>query len=506
MIVVAIDECGAYQIIDRQKDMIKLGADAFRTKRLAEDAFSGGIAALRRCRRIIESHGVEQVLAVATSAVREANNGAEFLDAVLRQTGIAARVISGIDEARLVHLAVRDVIDLSARKALIIDIGGGSVELLLGDERGMHIAESAGLGVLRLRDLAGEDDPVSRDGRRRITQLIQKEAGGILQRVRQLGVDLVVGTSGTILDLGEAVLRRREHAWSHSADGTVIDREELRELAGLLIEMDAEERSRVPAVDARRVDTIHLGALLLVQLLDLVRAESIVLCDASIREGLVVDFLARAAGRADSDPPLVDLRVHSVRALARRCGQAGPHAQRVTDLALQIFDQTRSVHQCGPAERRILEFASMLHDVGRHIDFEHHERHAYYLIRNGQLRGMSDLEVEQIALVARYHRKGAPKPRHAEYSELPPRSKRVVRTLAGILRVAEGLDRGHRQIVNYVRCELSPERLRIQVFAADDTDLELWAARRKCALLASVLERSVEIGLGETRVESSPTS
>lgn len=506
MIVVAIDACGAYQIIDRQKDMIKLGADAFRTKRLAAEVFSAGLAALRRCRRIIDCHEVDQVLAVATSAVREADNGTEFLDAASRQTGIAARIISGVEEARLVHLAVRDVIDLSARKALIIDIGGGSVELLLADERNMHVAESVGLGVLRLRDLAGEADPVSRDGRRRITQFIQKEAGGILHRVRQLGVDLVVGTSGTILDLGEAVLRRREHAWSHSADGTVIDREELRELAGQLIEMDAEERSRVPAVDGRRVDTIHLGALLLVQLLDLVKAESIVLCDSSIREGLVADYLARAAGRADSDPPKVDLRMRSVLALARRCGQAGQHAQRVTDLATQIFDQTQSVHQLGPAERRILEFAALLHDVGRHIDFEHHERHAYYLIRNGELRGMSDLEIEQIALVARYHRKGAPKPRHAEYSELPPRSKRVVRALAGILRVAEGLDRGHRQVVNHVRCELSPERLRIQVFAADDTDLELWAARRKCSLLASVLDRNVEIDLGEPRVESSPAS
>lgn len=504
MIVVQVDEDGAYQIIDRQKDMIKLGAGAFHSKRLSAEAFSNGVAALRRCQKIISCHGADHVLAVATSAVREAENGAEFLDAVARQTGIVTRVISGEDEARLIHVAVRDVIDLSTRKALVIDIGGGSVELLLASERGMHVAESVRLGVLRLRDAVGDDDPVSREGRRRVQQIIQQEAGAILQRARQLGVDLVIGTSGTILDLGEAVMRRREHVWSHSADGTVIDREELRELAGRLIDMDAEERARVPSVDARRVDTIHLGALLLVQLLDLVKSDSIVLCDSSIREGLIVDFLARAAGRSADEPLHTDLRMHSVQALMRRCGQAGPHAERVTALALQIFDQTQSVHSFGPNERRILEYAAWLHDVGRHIDFEHHERHGYYLIRHGGLHGMSDLEVEMIALVARYHRKGAPKPRHAEYSELPPRSKRVVRALAAILRVAEGLDRGHQQIVNFVRCEISPERLRIRVNSAGDADLELWAARRKCALLAAVLDRNVEIDLGEISVE--PTS
>lgn len=501
MIVAGIDEGGAYQIIDRQKDMIKLGASAFRTRRLAPEAIASGIAALRRCRRIIESHGVEHVLTVATSAVRDADNGLEFLDAVSRQTGIMAHTISGEDEARLIHLAVRDVVDLSSRKALIIDIGGGSVEVVLAGERGTFLAESLRLGVQRLRDVVGEADPLSRDGRRQVLQLIQQQAGVTLQRARQLGIDLVVGTSGTILDLGEAVLRRREHVWSHSPDGTVIDREELRELANQLIEMDAEERGRVPSVDARRVDTIHLGALLLVQLLDLSKAESIVLCESSIREGMIVDFLSRATGKSVDDPLHTDLRMHSVQALLRRCGQAGPHAARVVALALQIFDQTQSVHQFGPNERRVLEYAAWLHDIGRLVDFDHHERHAYYLIRHGELRGISDIEIEMIALVARYHRKGAPKPRHAEYSELPPRGKRIVRTLAGILRVAEGLDRGHQQFVNYVRCEVTPERLRIRVFAAGDVDLELWAARRKCMLLAAVFDRNVEIDLGDSSVE-----
>ncbi|MBL8879035.1 MAG: Ppx/GppA family phosphatase [Phycisphaerales bacterium] len=501
MILARIDEGGAYQIIDRQKDMVKLGASAFQSRRLAPDAFANGIAALRRCRRIIDAHGVDHVLAVATSAVRDADNGLEFLDAVSRQAGINPRMISGTDEAGLIHLAVRDVIDLSTRKGLVIDIGGGSVEILLAGERGAFIAESLRLGVQRLRHAAGESDPLSRDGRRQVTQLIQQQAAAVLQRARQLGIDLVIGTSGTILDLGEAVLRRREHIWSHSPDGTVIDREELRELANQLVEMDADERGRVPSVDARRVDTIHLGALLLVQLLDLAKAESIVLCESSIREGLIVEFLSRAAGKAADEPLHADLRSHSVQALLRRCGQTGPHAERVAALSLQMFDQTQSVHQFGPNERRVLEHAAWLHDIGRLIDFDHHERHAYYLIRHGELRGISDLEVEMIALVARYHRKGVPKPRHAEYSELPPRAKRIVRTLAGILRIAEGLDRGHRQVVSYVRCEITPERMRIRVFASGDADLELWAARRKAALLAAVLDRNVEIDLGDSSVE-----
>lgn len=485
-----------YAIVDRERDMVKLGAGTFRARRLSDAAFATGLSTLARFRELCDSHAVQEILAVATSAVREAANGREFLQAVRARTGIAPRLISGEEEARLLHLAVRDVIDLSDRSALSFDIGGGSVEVIVGNQRGLQLAESLNLGVLRLRDMLGTADPLPREARKKLQQTVLDLAGPVLQRARTTGFSLAVGTSGTILDLGLAVHRRRSKDRWLSPDGRVVLREDLRDLAEDLLGMDADERSRVSGIDQHRADTIHLGAALLCELLTLAQVDELVLCDVSIREGLVLDFLARrtAAAAASNEPIFpTDIRKRSVLLLAERCGEDGPHAQRVAALALQIFDQTQSAHQLGAAERRILEFAALLHDVGRHVGYERHELHSYYVIRNGGLRGFHESEIEMIALVARYHRKAAPKPRHSEYSVLRPRHRRAVRILAGILRVAEGLERGRAQNVAYVDCHLTPQSLRIIAHCTSGGELEVWAAQRKCELLAAALDRKVEV-------------
>lgn len=485
-----------YAIIDRERNMIKLGAGTFRAKRLSDEALAAGIDTLTKFRRLADSHDTNEILAVATSAVREAANGRDFLEAVRAATGIHARLITGDEEARLLHLAVRDVIDLSDRNALTFDIGGGSVEAIVGGDRGLLLAESMGLGVLRLRDMLGTADPLPRDGRKKLQQIVRDVAGPILERARAVGFDLVVGTSGTILDLGLAVHRSRSKDRWLSPDGRLVQGEDLRELAERLLSMDAEERANVSGIDRHRADTIHLGAALLTELLSLARADALVLGDVSIREGLVLDYLSRrtsAAGRRDEPIFPADIRKRSVLLLVERCGEDGVHADRVALLALQIFDQTQSIHQLGAADRRTLEYAALLHDVGRHIGYERHEHHGYYIIRHGGLRGFHEREIEMIALVARYHRKAMPKVRHAEYAALRPRERRTVRILAGILRVAEGLERGRRQRVSHVSCDVNSGRLRITACAAEDASLECWAARRKSELLASALDRRVEV-------------
>lgn len=499
MIIVEARPDLSYEILDREKDMIKLGAGAFRTARLSPAAFDAGLATLRKFRKLADRHGAQHIVACATSAVRGAENGDEFLAAVRRETGIHAQSIPGDEEARLIYLAVRGVIDLTDRRALIIDIGGGSVEAIVAHEHELLAATSLELGVLRLRDLVAHDEPLARDDRRRIEAHIRERAAPFIRRALDIGFDLVVGTSGTILDLGLAVHRMRSADRWRSPDGRVVQAEDLRDLADRLLAMDAEERGAVSGIDEHRADTIHLGALLLVTLLDQARKDELVLCDVSIREGLVLDYLARHAppGGAPVRPP--DIRRDSVVALLRRCQQDGPHAERVAELALQIFDQTRSIHQFAAGERRILEFAALLHDIGRRLSFEQHEYHAYYLIRHGDLRGFRDEEIELIALVARYHRRARPKPRHREYAALRPRSRRVVRVLAGILRIAEGLERGHAQVVRYVRCDVSAARLRIVAHVRGDAELEVWAARRKSPLLAQALDRPVEIESEEER-------
>ncbi|MGE0480262.1 MAG: HD domain-containing protein [Phycisphaerae bacterium] len=508
MIIAHVAPDRTYDIVDREKDMVKLGAGTFRGGALDQRALDAGVAALRKFKTLIDRHGADVVLAVATSAVREAANGPAFLELVKRETDLRPRVISGIEEARLLHVAVRDVIDLTDRNALVIDIGGGSVELVVGNARSLPLAESVGLGVLRLRDHLGDADPLPRDARKRLDALVREQAGPVIARGRELGFALAVGTSGTILDLGLAAHRARGNDRWMSPDGRVVPVEDLRELADRLASMSADERAAVSGIDAHRADTIHFGALLLVTLLDLAKADSIVLCDVSIREGLVLDHLSNPAATRElrAEPGAQDVRLRSVLALARRAGHLTPHEQRVAQLALQVFDQTQTAHQFAAAERRILECAAWLHDIGRNIDFERHEHHAYYLIRYAGLRGFTEDELELIALAARFHRKAGPKPRHREYAALRPRGRRVVRVLAGILRLAEGLDRGHTQVVRFVRCDLTPQRLRVGVFAEADVELEVWAAQRKSALLARALDREVLVEIGDYRVHPDPTA
>ncbi len=502
--IIARDDGGmVYEIVDREKDMIKLGATAFKARHLSAEAIDTGVRSLKRFRRLTDQHGVEHVLAVATSAVREADNGEAFLAAVQAATGFSPRMITGQEEARLIHLAVTDVIDLSERRALIVDIGGGSVETILGSQREVLIGESLPLGVLRLRELIGADDPLPREARRRLEAIIRERAFSLLERARATGFELLVGTSGTILDLCEAVLRRRTRAARFGPDGRVVEREELRELAERLADMNARERARVPGIDGNRADTIHFGGLLLVGMMDLAKCDELVVSDVSIREGLILDHLQSAAGADALAAVEPDIRRRSAIALLRRCGQDGLHARHVAKLALQIFDQSAPVHRLGLTERRILECAGLLHDVGRHIDFPRHEQHSYYLIRQGQLRGFAEQEVEMVALTARYHRKGGPKPRHAEYGGLSPRRRRTVRVLAGILRIAEGLDRGHAQAVSSLACDATPSRLRLVVRAAQDVELEAWAAGRKASLLSSSLDIPVTIEVEPPRVQAS---
>jgi exopolyphosphatase/guanosine-5'-triphosphate,3'-diphosphate pyrophosphatase len=495
-----------FEVIDREKDMVKLGSGAFRLGRLSDAAFAAGLKSLTCLRKIIDRHRVDRIVAVATSAVREAENGPAFLEAVRVQTGVLPRTISGEEEARLIHVAVRSSIDLKGRRALILDIGGGSVEIIVGDSHRVLRSRSLQLGVLRVLDWIAGEDPLSRDTHRKLADSLRERVQIAIREARKAGFDGVIGTSGTILNLGLAVHLRRGHERWISPHGRVVPLDELRALSDELMRMDQSGRGRVAGIDGERADTIHLGGLLLVTLLEQAGADRIMLCDWSVREGLVEEVLEQEARRRGADVAIADIRRRSVVDLLRRCGQDTPHARLIARLALSIFDQTRAAHGCGARERELLEFAALLHDVGRSISFERHEQHSHYLIRHGDLRGFSQEEVELIALAARYHRKAKPRNRQKDLAPLPPGRQRMIAVLAGILRVAEGLDRRHLDVVEAVDCKLTPKRLRVRVRARTDADVEIWSARRKASVLERALNRAIEIQRKESRVEAHGTA
>jgi exopolyphosphatase/guanosine-5'-triphosphate,3'-diphosphate pyrophosphatase len=490
-----------FTVIDREKDMVKLGAGCFAGGRLRDEAIAAGLHSLRKMKKLCERHRADEIVATATSAVREAANGGSFLDEIERQTGIHVDVVNGEEEGRVIYLAVRSAIDLSRKRALILDIGGGSVEAIVGGARDLASARVMKLGVQRLRDrmlAAGATDPLSRKDRKRLEDMVRDEAEPVLKRARDMGYEQVVGTSGTILALGAAVLARRGGVAFESPNNVPVRRADLAPLVRELAELDAAGRAKAAGIDPRRADTIHLGGILLEGLLDLAKADEIVLCNRALREGLIIDYIERNTARVERRVRVPDLRRRSLLELLARSGadeRVTRHHHHVARLALSLFDQTPELHGLGLGERRLLEHAALVHDVGGQIAFERHERHSYYLIRNADLRGFTQQEIDLIALIARYHRGPAPRRRQREYGALRKRERRVVKRLAALLRVADGLDRSHFQVVRGVRVQVGDEKVRIGVEAVEDAELEVFTAARKGAFFERVFRRALDVAI-----------
>ncbi|MBK7580672.1 MAG: Ppx/GppA family phosphatase [Myxococcales bacterium] len=498
MIVAGTRDNHSFEILDREKEMVFLGKSVFDHGRLTDEAIASGLGAIAKFHKLALRHGVTDIRAVATAAVREADNGGEFLYSIAEHTGIVPQVISGAEEARFIYLSVRNAIDLANRSALIIDIGGGSVETIVGDARSMWLGRSLKLGVQRLRAQFGGGAALGKREKKDLDDHVRQLAEQALTEARAAQFELVIGTSGTILALGQAAHRLKGgEPWTNGT-GQIVRLDDLKDLSERLTAASPAERALIGGIEAKRADSIHVGAVLLCNLLELAKQDRITLCEAALREGLVLDYLDSRADSIRQFDVVKDIRRHSVMELARRCGQSGPHPEHVATLALSLFDQTRHLHRLGDDERRLLEYASILHDVGQLIGYERHEHHAAYIIRNGELRGFTDDERELIALIARYHRKARPRRRDLDYAALTTRWRQAVRVLSGILRLADGLDRSHHQLVSAVTVEELAGKLRVSVTHQGDAELEVWGARRKGRLLERELGKPLELCLAST--------
>ncbi|HEX6209403.1 MAG TPA: Ppx/GppA phosphatase family protein, partial [Methylomirabilota bacterium] len=490
MIVARVRPDQSFEIIDREKEMVRLGAGGLDGRRITDAALQAGLQALAKFRRLAESHQVDQILASATSATREAVNGAEFIAALQQQTGIRARVISGTEEARLIHRAAVYGVDVKRGRAVVIDIGGGSVEVTCGGEK-PQLARSFKLGVIRLTERFVRSDPIGTRDERRLVKHVNAEIRAHADAIVELGYDRVIGTSGTILSLGAMAAQQMTGVPPEELRNLRIPAREIHRLRKTLVALPLNERLKLPGMEPRRADLAVAGAILLDGLLRRIGAEDITLCDLALREGLILDYIQRnrrEIARADRFP---DVRRRSVVELAERCGYFAEHASQVARLSLALFDQTRGVHGLTDREREWLEYAALLHDVGVHISYEKHHRHSYYLIKHGDLRGFDPQEIEVMALVARYHRRAAPKKGHPGYGELPGSLRRAVKVLASCLRLAEGLDRSHAQVLDSVRLNDDGAECLVQLQTAGDAELELWAAGRHVTPFKRMLRKPV---------------
>jgi exopolyphosphatase/guanosine-5'-triphosphate,3'-diphosphate pyrophosphatase len=478
MIVVRLRTDLSFEVIDREKVMVRLGAGGLDGKALTSEAMTAALQALSRFKRLADSHGVDQILAAATSATREARNGGEFLARVERETGIRPRVIPGSEEARLIHQAAVYGVDVGSARAVVIDIGGGSVEITFGTATSIQLARSFKVGVIRLTERFVQSDPISERDARKLAKAVLADIDRHCEQITASGFDRVIGTSGTILSLGALAVASARGVAPADLRNLRVTAKQIRRLRKSVSSLDLESRLALPGLDPRRADLVVAGAILLDTILRRLGAEDLTLCDLALREGLVLDYVRRNRRQIAQADRIPDVRRRSTLELAERCNYYAEHAQQVVRLSLALFDQTRGMHGLTDRDREWLEYAALMHDIGGLISFARHHRHSYYLIKNGDLRGFDPDEIEVIALVARYHRRGTPRKSHEDYADLPAPLRRTVRALASILRVAESLDRSHAQVISGVELRDTGTELLIHLHTSSDAELEVWATNR----------------------------
>lgn len=484
----------AFEVVEREKEMVRLGSGGGDMNYLNPDAVERGIGVLSRFREVAEMYGATLV-AVATSAVREAQNRADFLERAHGEAGVEVEVISGTEEARLIHLGVLQAVPVFDHKLLLCDIGGGSTELLVGQMGEVLAARSMKLGAIRLTQRFFTGDKTGSGSVESCRRYVRATVSSFAREVRRLGYDVAVGSSGTIGAVCSMAVARRGDPAPKTFNNFELQRADLEAVVKSLVKAPTvEARAKLPGVDARRADILLAGALILEQVFEEFRIPSMRFSDYALREGVLLDAWRRRHG--GSLHHLSDLRRRSVVHLSELMDEDREHSAHVALLALELFDETAELHGLGDDAREYLEAAALLCNIGLFVSHAGHHRHSYYLIRNSEhLTGFTNREIELIALIARYHRKGLPRPGHPEFAAMAREDQHLVRCCAGLLRVAIGLDRTHNARVATVDVSRGGGRLTVAAVPRDGADLglELFSAAQRSDLLAEALDLDIEV-------------
>ena len=503
MVIAEATSGDSFAVLDREREVVQVGRDSFLDGRLRGIAMRRTAAALRRFVLLARRHSVERILCTATAAVREARNGGEFLKLARRESGISPRVIPSEEEGRLIHLAVQAALRIGDEPSLIVDIGGGSAQLV--HVRGPELLRVAGvpLGALRLTETMLERDPPSERDLATLRRHIRKQLRAALASFDGPAPLRVFGSSGSIHALAQLAYQQDHGRALPQVNGHVLALASLARLNRRLERMPRAQRERLQGIDAARAEILVPGAIVLEQVMRLAGLRAITLSDYGVREGLVTDWLRRHAQELPTLDAAPDVRLRSVLGLVTRFSRDDRHSQHVAALSVQLFDALRPWHQLGVREREWLQFAALLHDIGSTVAYDGHARHSAYLIRQSGLRGLTADEIALVALVAQYHGAARPrKKRDAAFADRRRSERRIVRWLSAMLRVAEGLDRSHYQLVRSLRVRVRRERFQIVADSRRHAQLELWAGRRRASDLACLLGQPVDVSpaVGERAV------
>ncbi len=491
MVVVKINpDLPAFDIVDAEKSTVRLGERCPDTGNLTPEATVRAIAALRRCQEIARGLEVNEVIAVATSAVREAPNGGTFIQAVEQELGLKINLISGPEEARHIYLGVLSGVEFDHQPHVIIDIGGGSTEIILGDGREPRYLSSTKVGAVRLTEDFLTTDPISKHEFERLQAYVQGKlewpVEGLRSHLSPNEQPKLIGTSGTIESLIKLHACDTLGACPTTLHGHTLSLDNLKKLTHRLRKLSYRERCQMPGMSERRAEIIVAGAVVLQEAMVLLGLDSISACGRALREGVIVDWMLKHGLIEDRLRYQGSIRQRSALNLAQKYGCDLEPAQRIAQFAGSLFDQTKGIlHQWTEAERELLWAAAILHNSGHFVSHSAHHKHSYYLVRHGGLLGYTDPEIEVVANIARYHRKGPPKKRHQNYQNLANKTQcQIVDQLSAILKLAVGLDRRQIGAVAAFRCEHHSKQKKLTLHVQpngpdEDCALELWSLTYK---------------------------
>jgi exopolyphosphatase/guanosine-5'-triphosphate,3'-diphosphate pyrophosphatase len=492
LLVVRLNANRSYNVLRQEKEAVRLGDGEFKQGMLNPDAIERTVMVCKKFVELSRNLGAEDIVAVATSAAREARNQQELLDRIRSRALLDVSVISGKEEARLIYLGVSSGLNIGEQKALFIDLGGGSCEMIIGDQDRHYYLDSLKLGAIRMTALfipEGHDGPITSGMYDRMRKHVKTAIIRTKKEVAENDIAMVVASSGTAINLAQMANRMYE---VDDARPLMLRRSHLRKLSTYLCSLDLEARRQVPGINPDRADIIIGGAAILEALMDELGIDEVLVSERGLRDGLLVEYLVRNGLMSGS--ATLNVRERSILQLGRSCDVDEGHSRTVQGLAMLLYDSARVVHMhnLGDWERELLSYAAFLHDIGDFISFHNHHLHSFYIISNSELLGFDQREVAIMANIARFHRKKAPNRNDKELRGMDPHSQEVVMKLSTLLRVAESLDRSHEGlIVNARFVHVDREKASLNILSRKECQLECWGVATDSKAFQRVFDRAL---------------
>ncbi len=484
-IVVAVDGEGRFRTLDDEKATVRLGENLAASGEIGLEAWRRAEEALQRMRLIANGYGAEIIEAVATSAVRRARNGEDFVESMARAAGVRIEIISGEQEAELALLSARNNFDMQHQRCGLVDIGGGSLEIVVAADNLIEKICSLELGALVLTERFVTADPVTEKDLQRLRRYVRKALKKNVAR-DEFALQFLIGSGGTMTTIAAMVMAMRDENYG-TVHGYEVRRSEIVHLLAMLRRKSLKERRALPGLSADRADIILAGVATVDEIMDYLDVNLLRVNAVGVRQGMILKSLEKH-GLANGQPVGRDCMA-SVLELARHCHVDERHARQVARLVLQLFDVLAAPFDLPDRGRQLLEAAAFLHDAGYFISYDRHHQHSYHLIRYASLVGFTPLEKEIVANLARYHRKKTPRSKHENFARLPLAARGQVQQLAALLRLADALDRRRNQAVRDLDCRLTDSRFELVLTADEDLAVEIHCAQERGDLFKKVFGR-----------------